>query len=72
MFIGKKYQNARNAVERCAPSGPQKHKTEESDRITHKNLGNTVTKKQIDPSCGRGEGGGGRKGEGRGGEGGYG
>ena len=37
VFIGKKYQNARNAVERCAPSGPQKHKTEESDRITHKN-----------------------------------
>ena len=36
VFIGKKYQNARNAIELYAPSGPQKHNIE-SDRITHKN-----------------------------------
>jgi len=29
-FIGQKYQNARNAIEHCAPSGPQKRKTKES------------------------------------------
>ena len=32
-------QNARNAVERCAPSGPQKHTTKESDGFhNHSNL----------------------------------
>ena len=29
VFIGQYDQNARNAIERCAPSGPQKHITKE-------------------------------------------
>ena len=31
--MGQYDQNARHAVERCAPSGPQKHTTKESDRF---------------------------------------
>ena len=39
VFIGQYNQNARNALERCAPSGSQKHTTKESDRFhNHSNL----------------------------------
>ena len=32
-FVGKYDQNVRNAFERCAPSGVQKHITKESDGV---------------------------------------
>ena len=31
VFIGQQDQNDSNCIERCAPSGPQKHVTKESD-----------------------------------------
>ena len=34
-FIGQYNKNARNAIERCAPSGPQKHTTKESGFHNH-------------------------------------
>ena len=32
-FLDNKYQNHRNAIERCAMSSPQKRLTKESDRL---------------------------------------
>ena len=41
--MGQKDQNARNAIERSAPSGPQKHIIKECDRFrNHSNLLTTV------------------------------
>ena len=34
-FIGEYNNNAKNAIERCAPSGPQKHITKESGFHNH-------------------------------------
>ena len=31
VFVGQQDQNDSNCIERCAPSGPQKHVTKESD-----------------------------------------
>lgn len=33
VFIGQQDQNDSNSIERCAPSGPQKHVTKKSDGL---------------------------------------
>ena len=43
VFIGQQDQNDRNSIGRCAPSGPQKHVTKESDGLhNHSTLLTTV------------------------------
>lgn len=43
VFIGQQDQNDSNSIERCAPSGPQKHVTKKSDGLhNHSTLLTTV------------------------------
>ena len=43
VFIGQQDQNGSNSIERCAPSGPQKHVTKKSDGLhNHSTLLTTV------------------------------
>ena len=48
-FYWSENQNARSAIERCAPSGPQKHITKETDGFhNHSNLITIVLKLSVD------------------------